>query len=270
MTKVRPPAVAGLFYPADPTKLRQLVEQLLAAAAPKERSSGGERLRALVVPHAGYVYSGPVAAAGFARLQGLGAQIQRVVLIGPAHWVALRGVAVSSARAFQTPLGQVAVDTDASNRVAAQPRCRYHDTAHTPEHSLEVQLPFLQVLLADFCLVPLLVGEARPGDVAQIIARFWADSKTLVVVSTDLSHYHDYETARRLDTATTAAIEGLCPEAVTDRQACGHIALRGLLLAARRQGLRARTLDVRNSGDLTGDRRRVVGYGAYSFYDPVA
>ena len=267
MPTIRPPAVAGrypgaAFYPADPVELRDLVDFLLAradASARSEPRSGSPK--ALIAPHAGYQYSGPVAASAYARVDPGG--IRRVVLLGPAHRVPVRGLAAPCVDAFATPLGPVPLDRAALADAVRLAQVGRSDPAHADEHSLEVQLPFLQRRLGSFELVPLVVGDAEPEEVDEVIEALWGGPETLVVVSSDLSHYLDYETARRVDARTTRAIEALAPEAIVQDQACGCIPVQGLLLAARRHGLRARALDVRSSGDTAGPRDRVVGYGAY-------
>jgi AmmeMemoRadiSam system protein B len=209
------------------------------------------------------VYSGPVAGTVYARLAPLRGRVRRVVLIGPSHHVGFRGLAVPSADAFATPLGDVAVDRAAVERLLALPGVTERDDAHAREHSLEVQLPFLQEVLGEFALVPLAAGDASAEEVAAVLEPFLAEPETLVVVSSDLSHYQGYDTARRMDEATSRAIEALRPELLDGERACGYVGVRGLLLLARRWGLAARTLDLRSSGDTAGDRDRVVGYGAY-------
>jgi hypothetical protein len=262
---IRLPAVAGFFYPDDPVALRQEVESCLAEGR-RRRPADAPRPKALVVPHAGYVYSGPVAGSAYALLEPWAASIRRVVLLGPSHRVPLRGLALSSARAFATPLGEVRLDAEGAAELARLPQVSVLDAAHTQEHSLEVQLPFLQVVLGpDFALLPIVAGDATPAAVARVIEAVWDGPETLVLVSSDLSHYHDYATARRLDAATTAAIEALRPEGLDAESACGRVPVRGLLVAARAHGLGARTLDLRSSGDTAGPRERVVGYGAYAF-----
>jgi len=261
MSSVRPPAVAGLFYPNNPEQLRQMVDGYLAAA-----SADGSPPKALIVPHAGYVYSGPVAATAYATLADVRATISRVVLLGPAHRVPFTGLAASSTNAFDTPLGPVFLDRAAIDRALDLPQVRVIDEAHRQEHSLEVQLPFLQEALEDFRLVPLLVGDASPAVVAEVLELLWGGPETLIVISSDLSHYHDYATARRLDHATSAAIEALRPQDIGVDQACGRHPINGLLELARRRGLAARTLDLRCSGDTAGPRDQVVGYGAYAFH----
>jgi len=259
--QIREPAVAGLFYPDEPLLLQQQIDSLLAQDTPV-----GTVPKALIVPHAGYIYSGPVAASAYLQLVPLREQIQRVVLLGPAHRVAFTGLAASSAEYFATPLGMVRVDQQAMDAILGLPQVRVLDEAHREEHSLEVQLPFLQTVLGrDFGLIPLVVGDAEADEVAQVIELLWGGPETLFLISSDLSHYHDYDTAQRLDIATSHAIEQLNPQAIDYGQACGRNPVNGLLLAARHHRLHATTLDQRNSGDTAGSRDRVVGYGAYAF-----
>jgi AmmeMemoRadiSam system protein B len=261
--RVRAPAVAGFFYPEDPDELAAAVDACLAGAAPPR--AGEPAPKALVVPHAGYVYSGPVAASAYARIAPHAGAIRRVVLLGPAHRVFVRGLAAPRADGFATPLGVVPIDRAAVDAVAALPQLAVSDAPHAGEHSLEVQLPFLQRLLGEFALAPFAVGEASAEEVAEVIDRLWGGPETLVLVSSDLSHYHDYATARRLDRATRASIEALEPGELGPDSACGRAPLCGLLRVARRRGLRAETLDLRSSGDTAGGRERVVGYGAWAF-----
>jgi hypothetical protein len=258
--KVRTAAVAGNFYPADPRRLDAKVARLLAQVP----ASNGAAPKALIAPHAGYVYSGTVAAAAFAALRGRVHEISRVVVIGPPHHVALRGVALSTAEAFATPLGRVTVDRDAIAAIADLPFVRAIDAAHTPEHALEVELPFLQRVLPRFALVPLLVGGATPQEVAEVLGRLWGGGETLIVVSSDLSHFHDYDAARRLDAATAQRIERGEWQALGPGDACGRLPIAGLLIEGARHGLTGRRLGLCNSGD-TGARQKVVGYGAWAF-----
>lgn len=254
--------MAGAFYPADPRELERAVRACLCEV----RAGSGEAApKALIVPHAGYVYSGPIAGSAYARLAPLREGISRVVLLGPAHRVFVRGLAASSADAFATPLGPVPIDRDAVAAALALPQVRVSDEAHAAEHSLEVHLPFLQRVLGDFSLAPFAVGDASDEAVAEVLETLWGGPETLIVVSSDLSHDYDYATARRLDAVTCQAIEELRPAGLDDESACGRVPIRGLLLAARRHGLAAHTLDLRNSGDTAGTRERVVGYGAWSF-----
>jgi MEMO1 family protein len=259
--KVRPPAVAGTFYPGQPERLRAEVERLLVETP--TAASGAPK--ALIAPHAGYVYSGAVAASAFATLKGNASAFERVVVIGPAHYVAFRGVAAPTAEAFETPLGLVTVDREALATVADLDLVVVGDGPHAPEHALEVELPFLQIVLPTFRLVPLVVGDAEPQEIAEALARLWSLTDTLIVASSDLSHYLDYETARRVDAATAVAIEGGDWGSLGPNQACGHLALTGLLIEAARRGLKAHRLSLRNSGDTAGPRDRVVGYGAWMF-----
>jgi len=259
--QVRPAAVAGAFYPADPQSLTRSIDASLMSCD----TLGGVVPKALIVPHAGYIYSGPVAASAYARLRPARAKIHRVVLLGPTHRVAIQGLATSSAEAFRTPLGTVPVDRNAQAEVLDLPQVCIDDRAHAFEHSLEVQLPFLQRVLEKLCIVPFAVGDATDEEVSEVLERLWGGDETLIVISSDLSHYHDYEAARRLDLATTRAIEALEPEGLGWESACGRIPIRGLLRSARRHGLRVATLDLRSSGDTAGPREEVVGYGAYAF-----
>jgi len=261
MSRVRAPAVAGMFYPADAAELRQVVEKLLAdALAPAEAD---ELPKALIVPHAGYVYSGPIAASAYARLSRARSVIRRVVLLGPAHRVPLHGLALPAADVFETPMGRVSLDSDAMALVKKLPQVSVFDDAHALEHSLEVHLPFLQAVLDEFRLVPLVVGDASADEVAEVLEALWGGDETLIVISSDLSHYHDYQTAQEMDRATSDAIERLAFEELHRDQACGRTPASGLLLAARRKGLHCKTIDLRNSGDTAGPRDQVVGYGAY-------
>jgi AmmeMemoRadiSam system protein B len=259
--KVRPPAVAGRFYPSDPAELRKLITDLLAQVPP----ATGPAPKALIAPHAGYLYSGPIAASAYAQLLPARDQIKRIVLFGPSHYVALDGLATTSAEAFATPLGLVPVDVEAVRAVRSLPQVSEMDEAHAREHSLEVQLPFLQCVLGDFTLVPLAVGDATPEEISEVLDTLWDGPETRFVISSDLSHYQDFQTARRLDLATAKAIEALKPAAIGEDRACGRMPIRGLLQVARRHGLRARTIDLRSSGDTAGPRDKVVGYGAFVF-----
>jgi AmmeMemoRadiSam system protein B/AmmeMemoRadiSam system protein A len=266
--QIREPAVAGSFYPADPRVLQRDVSEFLEQASQNERLAGGDSPKAVIVPHAGYVYSGAVAASAYAALSPLRGRVRRVVLLGPAHRVALRGLAVLPVDAMRTPLGLVPVDREASSALRDLPQVTTSGRAHALEHSLEVQLPFLQMTLGEFSVVPLVVGDASDEEVASVLERLWGGPETLFVISSDLSHYHDDATARALDRETCHAIESLDPEALDWESACGRIPVRGLLRVARRHGLTPRTLDLRNSGETAGGRDSVVGYGAWSFSAP--
>jgi AmmeMemoRadiSam system protein B len=259
--RIREPAVAGTFYPAERRRLESIVTRLLQQATPAE----GPAPKALVAPHAGYVYSGPVAASAYARLLPLRGVVRRVVLLGPAHRVALRGLAAPAVDALRTPLGDVPVDREGLACIADLPQVGAADAAHAGEHSLEVHLPFLQVALGDgWSVVPVVVGQVPVEPVADLLELLWGGPETLVVVSTDLSHYHDQATAHALDSATAAnVVAGRWRDVEPDR-ACGAFPLRGLLREAERRHLPIELLDLRTSGDTAGDPDRVVGYGAFS------
>jgi AmmeMemoRadiSam system protein B/AmmeMemoRadiSam system protein A len=265
---VRPAAVAGLFYPASRPALAAAVADCLAGVPP---AAVARAPKAIVAPHAGYVYSGPVAAHAYARLAPLRGRVTRVVLLGPTHRVAVRGLAAPSVEAFDTPLGRVPVDHAALARLADLAQVVTSDAAHAREHALEVQLPFLQQVLGGegWSLVPLAVGDASADDVAQVLERLWGGDETLVVVSSDLSHYLPYRAAVETDRATVDRIVALDAGPLDHEQACGATPINGLLRVARRRGLAPRLLDLRNSGDTAGDRSRVVGYAAIAF-EPAA
>jgi hypothetical protein len=254
----RQPAVSGSFYPANPEQLHLMLNQYLGDAATAEKVP-----KAIIVPHAGYIYSGPIAASAYARLKKAHDRITRVVLIGPSHRVAFRGLAVSRAETFTTPLGRVPVDLAAVQSIVQLPFVEYIEQAHTYEHSLEVQLPFLQEVLDNFEIVPIVAGDASPEQVSQVLDALWGGDETLIVISSDLSHYHDYATAQQLDVSTSHAIEQLQYERLASESACGKVPVSGLLKLARKKSLSVKTIDLRNSGDTAGDKSSVVGYGAY-------
>jgi hypothetical protein len=257
-----------MFYPAAPTALAADVRAHLSRA-PARRAETAAAPKAIIVPHAGFVYSGPIAAAAYARLAAGRDTIRRVVLLGPTHRVPVRGLALPSARAFATPLGTVPVDRAAAAIALTLRQVRESDAAHAFEHSLEVQLPFLQTMLADFSIVPFAVGDATPGEVGDVIELLWGGPETLFVVSSDLSHYHRYADAREIDRATGEAILSLSAT-LDHEQACGATPINGLLVAARLHGLRPDLLDLRNSGDTAGDKSRVVGYASFAFTETEA
>jgi len=256
----RPAAVAGSFYPASAAKLSRTVAALLGAARSTERPG----LCGIIAPHAGYVYSGPVAAAAFMSVRHLKAGIDRAIIIGPAHYVPFRGVAAPSSRAFATPLGEMTVDSSTIATMAEAGLVVIDDGPHVPEHAIEVELPFLQVIFGALPIVPLLLGFTSAGTVAAVLSRVWV-GKTLLVVSSDLSHNEEYEDARSHDARTAQAIEALDERAIGPADACGYLAIRGALIEAKRHGLSVERLDLRNSGDTAGDKRNVVGYGAWAF-----
>jgi AmmeMemoRadiSam system protein B len=257
--RVRPPAVAGLFYPADATELESAVEGYLAGDG-----GAGPVPKAIVAPHAGYVYSGPIAGSAYARVLPAHGRITRVVLLGPAHRTPDAGIAASGADAFATPLGQLAVDTGARDALVDAGLVAVRDDAHAEEHSLEVQLPFVRVCLGDVTVLPLAVGQVSMDRVSDVLDRVWGGDETLVVVSTDLSHYNDHATATELDRRTAEAVVARRPERLGRYDACGVLALQGLLAAAKGRGLGVELLDLRTSADTAGGPDRVVGYGAFA------
>lgn len=263
MNGVRPAAVAGMFYPMARKALAEDVRGHLgnARAAPAAQATVP---KAIIAPHAGYVYSGPVAGSVYARLAAGRDTIRRVVLFGPTHRVPVRGLAVPSSEAFETPLGVVEVDQEAVARARALPQVRVSESTHAFEHSLEVQLPFLQTVLAEFRIVPFAVGDASPQEVAAVIEALWGGAETLIVVSSDLSHYHRYAEATRIDADTAQTILAGSPS-LDHEQACGATPINGLVLCAKAHGLRPELVDLRNSGDTAGDKSRVVGYAAFAF-----
>ena len=265
--EIRPAAVGGLFYPGSAPELAAELRTLLAAVPARAEVPG--LLKALIVPHAGYRYSGPVAATAYSLLRRRREAIRRVVLLGPVHRVPIRGLALPAAQAFATPLGSIPVDREAASRLLALRQVSVSEGAHAEEHSLEVQLPFLQQVLGEFTLVPLAVGDASPEEVSEVIEAVWGGPETLIVVSSDLSHYLPYEQARRVDAETCTTIGRLARSLDFD-EACGGTPINGLMLAARRHHLVPALLDLRNSGDTAGDRGRVVGYAAFAFREEAA
>jgi AmmeMemoRadiSam system protein B len=263
MNSIRPAAVAGSFYPGETSALAAEVAGYLADAA----AAPAPAPKAIIAPHAGYMYSGAIAASIYARLAPLAGQVTRVVLAGPAHRVYVAGAAIPSTEAFASPLGAVRLDTAAIARLRPLPFVEVSDAAHAREHSLEVHLPFLQSVLGSFSLVPIVVGDARPDEMALLLDTLWGGPETLIVVSSDLSHYLPYDAARGRDRDTARAIVALEATLVPD-EACGAAPINGLLRAARRRGMKAELVDLRNSGDTAGDRSRVVGYGAFAFTEP--
>jgi AmmeMemoRadiSam system protein B/AmmeMemoRadiSam system protein A len=264
MVSIRPAAVAGMFYPADAGELAREVDEMLARSVASGLAPGFPK--ALIVPHAGYVYSGSVAAEAYDRLRPARGIVRRVVLLGPCHRVPVRGLALPEATAFATPLGQVPIDQEAVASLAGLSQVVVSSAVHAEEHALEVQLPFLQRVLGEFSLVPLAVGAATPEQVAEVIDRLWGGAETLIVISSDLSHYHAYEEARAIDRGTARAILGFSTD-IDHEQACGATPVAGMLLAAKRHELKVELLDLRNSGDTAGGRGRVVGYASFAFWD---
>lgn len=269
-TGVRVPAVAGLFYDDDPGALQESLDRLLSEARSRVPLTPAEepaRLRALLAPHAGYVYSGPTAAAGYLRVGRCRERISRVVLLGPVHRVPVRGLAHPEVQAFATPLGEVPVEPVPAALRTAFPQLLDSRLAHAQEHSLEVHVPFLQRVLTSFTLLPLVVGGIDADSVADVLDAVVGDDATMLVVSSDLSHYLPYDAAVRVDAGTLAQVEALDPS-IRAEQACGAAPLTGVLAWARRHGLVPRLVEACNSGDTAGDRRRVVGYASVTFSDP--
>ena len=279
-TAIRPPAVAGMFYPGDPAVLREDLATCLAVAVPRSGIPGTQSepgptleaattglLKAIIVPHAGYIYSGGTAGRAYALLAPLAGRIRRVVLLGPCHRVSVRGLAAPTVKAFATPLGSIPLDRAAIDALADLPQVVASDAAHAQEHSLEVQLPFLQTVLGSFQLVPLAVGQTGAAEVAQVLDRLWGGPETLIVISSDLSHFHSYREAQSIDNATAEHILAL-EQLTSFEQACGALPINGLLAVARRRGLRIERVAQCNSGDTAGDKSRVVGYASFALYEP--
>ena len=261
--KIRTAAVAGMFYPGEPSILIQEIGAMLDAVPPAPTFAAAPP-KALIVPHAGYIYSGVIAASAYALLAPHAATIRRVVLLGPCHRVAVRGLAVPQSRIFATPLGNVPLDSAAIDQALQLPQVVRLEDAHADEHSLEVQLPFLQRVLGDFSLVPFAVGYATPDEVAEVLELLWGGPETLIVISSDLSHYHPYADAQRRDRHTADEIAHL-HLLLDHEQACGATPINGLIEVAQRHGLQPHLLDLRNSGDTAGDKSRVVGYASFAF-----
>lgn len=259
MSNIRPPAVAGTFYPADADILTGDLRSLLDG-----QPDAGLAPKALIVPHAGYMYSGPVAASAYASLRPVASRIRRVVLLGPTHRIAVRGLALPDTDTFATPLGPIPLDRAAMSAISTLPQVTVNGAAHALEHALEVQLPFLQMLLHDFTLLPLAVGDASAEEVSEVLQLLWGGEETLIVISSDLSHYLPYEVSRLIDHNTAQDILKLRP-GITHEEACGATPINGLLLSARAHHLAPHLLDLRNSGDTAGPRDGVVGYAALAF-----
>lgn len=269
MLNIRHAAVAGSFYPRNPVALANDIDAMLKDAEQRNPPLHGEPLpKALIVPHAGYVYSGPIAAGGYLRLRKGAGSIRRVILLGPVHYVPVRGMALPTAAAFETPLGTVPVDAAAIKLLDDLPQVIVSNSAHAREHSLEVQIPFLQRVLGKFSLVPLAVGDCRADAVAEVLERLWGGPESIMVISSDLSHYLPYNTARRIDHDSVQTVLDLQILA-SHGQACGATPVNGLITAARKKGLIPKLIDLRNSGDTAGDRLQVVGYASIAFYEEV-
>jgi AmmeMemoRadiSam system protein B/AmmeMemoRadiSam system protein A len=258
---IRPPAVAGSFYPRDVNQLSNMLDEFLG-----KKNTNITAPKAIIAPHAGYIYSGEIAGSVYSTLAELRDQISRVILLGPAHRMYVEGIALASSTHFATPLGNVEIDTQAMLLLKKYPFVKYIDAAHEQEHSLEVHIPFLQKILNNFKLIPLLVGDTKPEQVATILEALWGDDETLIVVSSDLSHFLDYATALKKDSNTTHLIKNFDYEKIGPHEACGCMPIRGLLKLAQQKNMSIETLDLRNSGDTAGTKDRVVGYGAYALF----
>ncbi len=257
--KVRPPAVAGSFYPDNPDVLAHNIDEMLCEVG---ENGHGKSPKALIAPHAGYIYSGPTAACAYALLDA--DRVRRIILLGPAHHVLLSGLALPEADAFETPLGIIQLDRDAMQSIQDMGQVCSDSSCHALEHSLEVHLPFLQHRLGNFTLLPLVVGQARPELVAEVLDRLWGGEETAIIISSDLSHFYPYETARKIDADTAACILKMEP-VITHEQACGATPINGLLACTNKHLLTAELIDLRNSGDTAGPHNQVVGYGAFAF-----
>ncbi len=267
MQQIRQPAVAGSFYPDQQQTLADNVNHLLTANQTDSPQSDVEPApKAIIVPHAGYIYSGSVAAAAYARLTSVRDSITRVVLLGPVHRVPVRGLALPGASIFATPLGNIQIDQTAVSTIKNMPQVVVSSAAHAQEHSLEVQLPFLQSVLNDFKLLPLAIGDTTPAEVAEVLNVLWGGAETLIVISSDLSHFLPYQTAQKTDANTVQNILQL-QATLSHEQACGGTPVNGLLLAAKQHQLQPHLLDLRNSGDTAGDKNRVVGYASIAFIE---
>jgi len=262
-TNIRPPAVAGSFYPGNQDELESSIQAYLNGVD----SHAKIKPRALIVPHAGYIYSGPIAASAYAQLIPFAGQISTVILLGPSHRVPLSGIASSSLDFFQTPLGNIPLDRKLIDKLEQLPFVQAYDDAHQQEHSLEVQLPFLQKVLPEFSLVPLVIGQVEDHQVSEVIESLWQEQNSLFLISSDLSHYLDYNRAQQADQATSEAIADLAPQNIHYEQACGRSAIAGMLLSAKKHHLNVQLLDLRNSGDTAGTKDKVVGYGSWRIYE---
>jgi AmmeMemoRadiSam system protein B/AmmeMemoRadiSam system protein A len=270
MSIIRPPAVAGTFYPADADILRREIDGLMDAAVHSDATQKTATPKAIIVPHAGLTFSGSLAALGFATMRAFKGQIKRILILGPAHRMAFQGIALAKADGFATPLGTMRCDLLALQTALSLPQVQMLDDAHKLEHGLEIELPFIQRLFgenADIGIVPLLVSRCNPRQVGELIEKLWGGPETLIVISSDLSHFHDYDTAKRMDANTRRMIENFDAENIGSDDACGALPVAGMLLCARSRNMRIETLGMHNSGDVTDDKSRVVGYGAWALYE---
>lgn len=254
---IRKPAVAGMFYPRNPKELKEMLKEMLAKA-----NADLPIPKAIIAPHAGYIYSGPIAASAYTCLAKTN-KINKVVLLGPAHRYPFKGLALPKADIFSTPLGDIKIDKDSFPKLLELEQVNIIPEAHAQEHSLEVQLPFLQTILSSFTLIPLVVGMSNPEEIAEVLEQLWDGEETLIVISSDLSHYHEYSAAEKLDKATTTAILNLDIDKLSHEAACGCTPIQGLLKVAKQKHLQIELIDLKSSGDTAGDKDHVVGYGAF-------
>lgn len=263
--QIRAAAVAGMFYPGDTSALQEQIQAFIR----EKPNALSQAPKALIVPHAGTIYSGSIAATAYRSLLQYRHTIRKVILLGPAHRIHLNGLALPSVDQFETPLGKVDLDGKTIQKLVNDfQQVSFSDEAHSDEHSLEVQLPFLQEVLSNFKLIPFVVGDANKHDIAEVIAHLWGGADCLVVISTDLSHFYPYSEAVKLDTNTAQTIESFQGEHLGDQAACGRIPLGGLLHVALEKGMRIKRLDLRNSGDTAGSKDQVVGYGSWALFEP--
>jgi AmmeMemoRadiSam system protein B len=260
MPTIRKPAVAGMFYPKNPQELQNTILNMLANAKADQPVP-----KAIIAPHAGYIYSGQTAAKAYACLSQSANKIRRVILLGPSHRYPFQGIAASGADFFATPLGQIKIDQDAIAKISSLPQVSISDEAHAQEHSLEVQLPFLQILLKNFTLIPLVVAASTADQVADVLDKLYNGNETIIIISSDLSHYHDYQTAQQMDKQTVQAILDLNLAAIKEDNACGRIPIKGLMQIAGQKKLTPKLIDLCNSGDTAGHKDKVVGYAAIHF-----
>ena len=262
MPNIINPVVAGAFYPSPPQVLQEMLQKFLAQA---QQHNNLPVPKAIIAPHAGYIYSGPIAASAYACLQNAKDKIKNVIILAPAHRYPVLGVAATAADSYATPLGKIKINQATISAALELPFVNTVEAAYKTEHAIEVHLPFLQTLLTDFSIVPFIVGDASIEQITTLLETLWDGEETLIVISSDLSHYHEYEIAKQIDVQAAAAIVALNPRALDAEMACGHVAIRGLLAAAKKKNLTATQIDLRNSGDTAGPRDQVVGYGAFHF-----
>lgn len=258
-TEFRKPTVAGLFYPSETDNLSKLITDLLNQKPPVSFT------KMLIVPHAAYQYIGEILAQSYLHLFSRSQQIKTVVLLTPSHHIKFNGIAITSKDCYLTPFGEVIIDSDAMMTLLNFPQVVMFDDAHIKEHSIEIHLPFLQTILPSFSLVPLIIGETNSYNILEILEKLWEQEETLIIASMNLSHYQTYNIAQELDQRTSQAIESLHWQSLQTNQICNIHLISSLLQLAHQKSLTPKTIKVCNSGDLTGIKNRVVGYGAFIF-----